>query len=244
MSEALLSREPDPHAPFCRRFGVELPEYGSLGEIREAMDAVEPQLIGAIAEQQLSLNSTVNLKNELPYRAFVDQYEINTTRIVDQAAKVNPGLDGFEDLVAWTYRFIVPSTSLSVRYDLRRNDDPSLETRIIGLLAERCHLVRQAAFFKRDLQESSAPARQARNIANARRIASEYADRIPGFENLIEDVYSELVPGSVELQHAFWEQTTRVRNPFAARRLNRMFELLPEVWNMGEWDDTGDPRVA
>lgn len=241
MSEVSILKEPDPQAQFCRRFGVELPEYSSLGEIREAMDVVEPQLVDAIAEQQLILNSRVNSKSELPYSAFIELKEINTARIMEQAATVNPGLEGFEELVGWVYRFMMP-TSMSIRYGLLR--DTALESRLVGLVAERCHLVRQAAFFKRDLQESSAPARQARNIANARHIASGYADRIPGFENLIEDVYSELVPGSVVLQHTFWKQTTQVRNPHKARRLNRMFELVPEVWNMGEWDDTGDPRVA
>lgn len=242
MSELLAVRgEPNPAATFCRRFGIELPEYSSLGEIREAMDEVEPQLIDAIAEQQLSLNSMVNSKNELPYSAFIDQYEINTARIKEQAAAVNPGLNGFEELVGWVHRFMLP-TSMSIRYDLRR--DPTLESRIVGLIAERCRLVRQAAFFKQDLRESSAPARQARNIANARRIASGYADRIPGFENLIEDVYSELVPGSVELQHLFWKQTTRVENPYKARKLDKLFETCPEVWNFGEWDDTADPRVV
>lgn len=241
MSEFIASGEPNPGAQFCRRFGVELPQYNSLGEIRTEMDLVEPQLIDAIAEQQMGMDIMVNAKNELPSSAFVEQCEINTARIVKQAAAVNPGLEGFEEMVSYVYRFMLP-TSMSIRYDLRR--DPALESRIISLISERCRLVRQAAFFKRDLQESSAPARQARNIANARSIAAGYTDRIPKFENLIEDVYSVLVPESVELQHAFWKQTTRVPNPHSARRLNRMFELIPEVWNMGEWDGTGDPRVA
>lgn len=241
MSNSLTIGEPSPEALFCRRFGVELPKYSSLGEIRGEMDLIEPQLIGAIAEQQMRMDRMVNVKNELPYKAFVDQWEANTARIVEQAAAVNPGLEGFEELVAYVYRFMVP-TGMSIRYDLRR--DPTLESHIVWLIAERCRLVRQAAFFKRDLQESSAPARQVRNIANARSIAAGYSDQIPKFENLIEDVYSVLVPESVELQHRFWSQTTGVRNPHAARRLNRMFELIPEVWNLGEWDGTGDPRVA
>ncbi len=241
MSEALFNQEPNPHAPFCRRLGVELPEYRFLDEIRGEMDIVEPQLIDAIAEQKAGLDSILSHKNDLHQNTFVDQYEINAARIVEQAAAINPGLAGFEELVASLYLYMVP-TSLSINYDISR--DPAVEMRVISLIGERCRLVRQAAFFKQDLGESSAPARQARNIANARNIASQYTNKIPDFENHIEDIYSKLVPGSVELQHAFWEQTIRVRNPDNARRLDKLFKITPEIWNMGEFDDTADPRVV
>lgn len=204
MTELAARIEPDPDAVFCRRLGQEFPEYLSLAEVRADMDQVEPQLICAIAEQKMAMDRMVNSKNELPNSAFVEQHCINIARIMVLAEDANPGLEGFERLVEGTYFDMVP-IPLSIRYDLRR--DPALEARIVGLLSERCRLVRQAAFFKRDLQESSAPERQARNIANARAIAGEYADRIPGFEDYIEAIYEDLVPGSVALQHRFIGKT-------------------------------------
>lgn len=207
MSEFALATEPNPEALFCRRLGQEFPEYLSLSEVRADMDQVEPQLIGAITEQKLAMDRMVNSKNELPNSAFVEQHCINIGRIMVLAEDANPGLEGFERLVEDTYFDMVP-IPLSIRYDLRR--DPDLELRIVALLGERCRLVRQAAFFKRDLQESTAPARQARNIANAREIAGEYAGQIPDFEDYIEAIYEDLVPGSVALQHRFLGKTQPV----------------------------------
>lgn len=202
-----ITREPNPEAVFCRRHRQEFPEYLSLGEIRAEMDLVEPQLIDAIAELKIRMDGMVTGKNELPFSTFVEQYWINEARIKEQAATVNPGLEGFEEMVAWVFRPMVLSTE-SIRYAHIRDREPGIETSIVSLIAERCRLVRQAAFFKRDLGESSAPARQERNIANARAIASQYTDRIPKFENYIEDVYSLLVPESVALQHRFLRTTS------------------------------------
>ncbi|GEM_PF-5772263 len=204
MSTIILGREPNPSVRFCRRLGQEFPEHLCLDEIRGEMDLVEPQLIGAIAENKSRMDVMVNAKNELPHSAFVDQHCRNMGRIMLVAQEVNPGLEGFERLAEELYFNMVP-TPLSIRYDLRRI--PELETRIVTALADRCRLVRQATFFKQDLGESSAPARQARNIANARSIASVYASSIPGFEDYIERIYEDLVPSSVALQHRFWRQT-------------------------------------
>ncbi len=242
MSEFIPTGEPNPTALFSRRFGIELPECGSLGEIREQMDVVEPQLIDVLAEHRFAMDipKMVNLKNELPLVRVADMRLVQVDRLQTLAKPFNPGLDGFEDLVEDMHRAMV-TTEEVVRYDFRRI--PERELRLVSLLADRCHLVRQAAFFKRDLGESSAPERQARNIANARSLATAY-EGLEGFEDYVEGVYNVLVPGSVALQHRFWKQTTRVPNPHNARRLNRMFELIPEVWNMGEFDDTADPRVV
>lgn len=204
MSTIILGREPSTSAPFCRRFGQEFPQYLNLDEIRDEMDIVEPRLIGAIAENKSRMDVMANAKNELPHSAFVDQHFQNIGRIMLIAEEANPGLEGFEGLAEELYCNMVP-IPLSIRYDLRRI--PALEASIVRALADRCGFVRQAAFFKRDLGESSAPARQARNIANARSIARVYADRIPGFEDYIEGIYEDLVPSSVALQHRFWRQT-------------------------------------
>lgn len=242
VSEFIANREPNTEAQFCRRFGIELPQYHSLGEIRAGMDAVEPQLVDVLAEHRAAMDTPkmVNPKNELPLVRIADIRLDQIARLQTLAKPLNPGLVGFEDLIEDVHRAMV-TTEEVVRYDFRSN--PDRELRLATLLAERCSLVRQAAFFKRNLYESSAPARQARNIANARSLASAY-EGLEEFEDYVEGVYGVLVPGSVALQHEFWKQTTQVRNPHNARRLNRMFELVPEVWNFGEFNDTGDPRVA
>lgn len=175
----------------------------NLDEIRGEMDLVEPRLIGAIAENKSWMDRMVNVKNELPQDAFVDQHNQNIGRIMLLAEEVNPGLEGFESLAEELYCNMVP-IPLSIRYDLLRI--PRLEASIVKALADRSRLVRQAAFFKQDLGDS-APARQARNIANARSIASVYADRIPGIQDYIQRIYGDLVPSSVALQHRFWRQT-------------------------------------
>ncbi len=181
-----------------------------------------------------------NLKNELPLVRIADIRLKQIDRLQDLARSLNPGLEGFEDLVEDMHRAMV-TTEEVVRYDFRWS--PEREQRLVSLLANRCRLVRQAAFFKRDLDESSAPQRQARNITNARNLASAY-EGFEGFEDYVEGVYGVLVPRSVALQHSFWKQTTRVRDPYSARRLDNLFKITPEVWNMGEFDDTGDPRVV
>lgn len=206
MSIPIQNGEPDPSAQFCRRLGLEFPDYLSLGEIRTEMDGVEPRLIGAIAEHKTSMDGLINVKNELSKSAFLDQHRQNIGRVMLIAGELNPGLEGFERLAEDLYFDMVPM-SLSISYDLRRDRDPQLETRIVSILADRCRLVRQAAFFKKDLGESTAPARQARNIANARNIASTYAISLPGFDDYIENIYQSIVPGSVALQHRFLRKT-------------------------------------
>ncbi len=242
MTEFIAVGEPNPGAQFCRRFGVELPAYHNLGEIRAEMDLVEPQLIGVLAEHKSAMDTPkmVNLKNELPLVRIVDIRLDQIARLQALATPFNPGLDGFEDLVEDVHRAMV-TTEEVVRYDFRSNS--GRECRLVSLLAERCYLVRQAAFFKRNLYESNAPARQARNIENARSIASAY-EGLEGFEDYVERVYGVLVPDSVVLQRAFWEQTTQVRDPYRARQLDNMLKTIPEVWNFGFWSGTGDPRVA
>ncbi len=154
------------------------------------------------------------------------------------AEPLNPGLDGFEELVEDMYRAMVEPGE-SIRYDFRRI--PEVEARIVELLAERCRLVRQAAFFKRDLGESSAPQRQARNIANATQIAARLIPKVPhlrpDFDVLIEGMYGQLVPLSVELQHRFWRQTRPQRSERQARRITELMRRGEEIWNFGEFDN-------
>lgn len=205
MSEVLLSREPNTEAAFCRRFGLEFPEYLSLGEIRSEIDVIEPQLVGALAEHKSAMDTPkmVNLKNELPLVRIADIRLGQIDHLQTLARPLNPGLDGFEDLVEDVHRAMV-TTEEVVRYDFRRSLER--EQRLVYLLAERSRLVRQATFFKRNLDESSAPQRQARNIANARSLAAAH-EGLDGFEDYVEGVYGVLVPKSVAMQHRFLKRT-------------------------------------
>ncbi len=206
MSEYHPADEPDPIAPFCRMYHLEFPEYLSLDEIRGEMDLIEPQLVDVLAEHRYAMDipKMVNVKNELPLVRIADIRLAQIDRLQELAEPLNPGLDGFEDLIEDLHRAMV-TTEEVVRYDFRCT--PEREQRLVGLLADRCRLVRQAAFFKRDLDESSAPQRQARNIANARNLASVY-EGLEGFEDYVAGVYSVLVPGSVTLQQKFLQKTS------------------------------------
>lgn len=201
-----IGAEPSPEAPFCRRNGLEFPEYLSLGEIRAEMDLIEPQLVDVLAGHRYAMDSPkmINLKNELPLVRIADIRLEQIDRLQALARPLNPGLDGFEDLVEDIHRAMV-TTEEVVRYDFRWS--PEREQRLVSLLADRCRLVRQAAFFKSNFDESSAPQRQARNIANARSLASAY-EGLEGFEDYVEGVYGVLVPGSVALQHRFLRKTS------------------------------------
>lgn len=247
MSEHIPAGEPNPSALFCRRAGIEFPEYLSLDEIRGEMDLVEPQLIDVLAEHRHAMDTPkmVNLKNELTLVQVADIRLGQIDRLQTLATPLNPGLDGFEDLIEDIHRAMV-TTDEVLRYDFRSS--PEREQRLVSLLADRCRLVRQAAFFKRDLGESSAPARQARNIANARNLASNY-EGLEGFENYVESVYGTLVPRSVDLQHRFLQKTQpaayrhRVRG-ISALLMNRQDEVIVGLSDESEVKEFVRKKVA
>ncbi len=122
MSEFIPTGEPNPTALFSRRFGIELPECGSLGEIREQMDLVEPQLIDVLAEHKSAMDTPrmVNLKNELPLVRIADIRLVQIDRLQAIAKPLNPGLDGFEDLIEDVHRAMVTKEEVD-RYDFRRS---------------------------------------------------------------------------------------------------------------------------
>ena len=140
MSEHFPSGEPDPSAQFCGMFGQEFPEYLSLGEIRDEIDLVEPQLLGLLAAHKSAMDTPkmVNLKNELPLVRIADTRLDQIGRLQTLARPLNPGLDGFEDLVEEVHRSMV-ATDEVIRYDFRSS--PEREQRLVMLLAERCRLV-------------------------------------------------------------------------------------------------------
>jgi len=242
MSKFITSGEPNPDSQFCRRLGVEFPEYLSLGEIRNEMDLIEPQLVDVLAEHKSAMNTPrmVNSKNKLSLVRIADIRLEQIDRLQIVADPLNPGLKGFEDLIEDVHRAMV-TTDEVVRYGFRRS--PQREQRLVTIIADRCRLVRQAAFFKRNLDESSAPVRQARNIANARHLASAY-EGLEGFEDYVEGVYGLLVPKSVALQHRFFMETQPAAYRHQIRGINALLIKRQGNGNLGQSDVKSDSQIA
>jgi isochorismate pyruvate lyase len=95
--------------------------------------------------------------------------------------------------------------------EVRANID-RLDNAIVELLAERAMYVKDAARFKRDAYQVSAPARQAEVFAKVRALAQQH-DR--GFEHLpevVEAAYRALVAAFIANEQAYFNQTETIEN--------------------------------
>ncbi|WP_028355094.1 chorismate mutase [Bordetella petrii] len=95
------------------------------------------------------------------------------------------------------------ATLAEVRAHIDRLDDE-----IVRLIAERAMYVKDAARFKRDAFQVSAPARQAEVYARARQLARRH-DR--GFENLeevVEATYRAMVAAFIANEQHYFEKMT------------------------------------
>ena len=96
-----------------------------------------------------------------------------------------------------------------VRREIDRLDDA-----IVRLLAERAMYVKDAARFKRDAFQVSAPARQAQVFAHVRELAVRHAPGFNGgFEGLpdvVEAAYRALVAGYIACEQTYFGQTEPV----------------------------------
>ena len=96
-----------------------------------------------------------------------------------------------------------------VRSEIDRIDDA-----IVRLLAERAMYVKDAARFKRDAFQVSAPARQAAVFARVRELAQRHEpDFNGGFEGLpevVEAAYRALVAGYIACEQNYFGQTEPV----------------------------------
>lgn len=106
------------------------------------------------------------------------------------------------------YRPLAPDLA-AVRREIDRIDDL-----IVQLLAERAMYVKDAARFKRDAFQVSAPARQAQVFARVRGLAERHAPAFNGgFEGLpdvVEAAYRSLVAGYIACEQNYFGQTTPV----------------------------------
>lgn len=100
----------------------------------------------------------------------------------------------------------------AVRREIDRLDD-----QIVKLLAERAMYVKDAARFKRDAFQVSAPARQAEVFARVRALAERHQ---PGFNggfaglpDVVESAYRALVAGYIACEQNYFGQTEATDSP-------------------------------
>lgn len=98
-----------------------------------------------------------------------------------------------------------------VRREIDRIDDA-----IVKLLAERAMYVKDAARFKRDAFQVSAPARQAQVFAHVRELAGRHDPPFNGgFEGLpdvVEAAYRALVAGYIACEQKYFGQTEALQD--------------------------------
>jgi isochorismate pyruvate lyase len=99
-----------------------------------------------------------------------------------------------------------------VRAEIDRLDD-----QIVRLLAERAMYVKDAARFKRDAFQVSAPARQAEVYARVRALAERhnpgFNGGFPGLPDVVEAAYRALVAGYIEGEQRYFGETEPLAAP-------------------------------
>jgi isochorismate pyruvate lyase len=96
-----------------------------------------------------------------------------------------------------------------VRREIDRIDDA-----IVALMAERAMYVKDAARFKRDAFQVSAPARQAQVFAHVRELAERsnpaFNGGFEGLPGVVEAAYRALVAGYIACEQTYFGQTEPV----------------------------------
>ena len=94
--------------------------------------------------------------------------------------------------------------------DVRREID-RLDDQIVRLLAERAMYVKDAARYKRDAFQVSAPARQAQVYAHVRELAERHNPAFnggfPGLPQVVEAAYRSLVAGFIACEQQYFGET-------------------------------------
>jgi len=111
------------------------------------------------------------------------------------------------------YRPLAPDLA-GIRREIDRIDEA-----VVRLLAERAMYVKDAARFKRDAFQVSAPARQAQVFAHVRTLAERHnPDFNGGFDGLpevVEAAYRALVAGYIACEQKYFGQTAPIPDPNA-----------------------------
>ena len=92
-----------------------------------------------------------------------------------------------------------------VRANIDRLDDA-----IVALLAERAMYVKDAARFKRDAYQVSAPARQAEVFAKVRALATRHNRGFVHLPDVVEAAYRALVAGFIANEQTYFDQTETI----------------------------------
>lgn len=94
-----------------------------------------------------------------------------------------------------------------LRAEIDRIDDA-----IVQLMAERAMYVKDAARFKRDAFQVSAPARQAQVFAHVRELAARHNRGFEGLPDVVEAAYRALVAGYIACEQKYFGQTETLDN--------------------------------
>ena len=90
----------------------------------------------------------------------------------------------------------------------------AIDDQVVRLLAERAMLVKDAARFKRDAFQVSAPARQAQVFASVRAIAAQhnpaYNGGFEGLPDVVEAAYRALVAAYIACEQNYFDQTETI----------------------------------
>ena len=92
-------------------------------------------------------------------------------------------------------------TLAQVRQNVDRLDDD-----IVRLIAQRAMYVKDAARFKRDAFQVSAPARQAEVYANVRALARKHDLGFDNLEDVVETAYRALVAAFIANEQAYFDK--------------------------------------
>jgi isochorismate pyruvate lyase len=84
---------------------------------------------------------------------------------------------------------------------------------IVALLAERAMYVKDAARFKRDAYQVSAPARQAEVYARVRALADQHNRGFEHLPDVVEAAYRALVAAFIANEQHYFQQTEIIGNP-------------------------------
>ena len=99
---------------------------------------------------------------------------------------------------------------------IRREID-RIDEQVVRLLAERAMYVKDAARFKRDAFQVSAPARQAQVFARVRaqaeRLMPDFNGGFEGLPDVVEAAYRSLVAGYIACEQNYFGQTEAVSLP-------------------------------
>jgi isochorismate pyruvate lyase len=96
--------------------------------------------------------------------------------------------------------------------EVRANID-RLDDAIVALLAERAMYVKDAARFKRDAYQVSAPARQAEVYAKVRALAQRHNRGFDHLPDVVEAAYRALVAGFIANEQTYFDQTETIDSP-------------------------------